>query len=212
MALTRGTALLHRVCGVLIGPFGPPRVSTVSLCVRPCGVGAARGGYAVRRVREGGRWPGRWRSQNRTNSRLNYIAIIAEPSRRVRWHSDGDAVTLTGPAGRSRGRRDRRTRPGAAKLNAHSALATAPGRRVLRGGVARNCRNGAIGELRHQCGPARMNTNSLFGIAALRSLTWTRRAGRGPARGGRSTGVWPSCGELFVETVPGFLYRYRVPS
>ena len=114
MALTRGTALLHRVCGVLIGPFGPPRVSTVSLCVRPCGVGAARGGYAVRRVREGGRWPGRWRSQNRTNSRLNYIAIIAEPSRRV-WHSDGDAVTLTGPAGRSRGRRDRRTRPGAAE-------------------------------------------------------------------------------------------------
>lgn len=32
----------------------------------------------------------------------------------------------------------------------HSALATAPGRRVLRGGVARNCRNCAIGELRHQ--------------------------------------------------------------
>lgn len=123
-------------------------------------------------------------SQNRTNSRLNYIAIIAEPSRRV-WHSDGDAVTLTGPAGRSRGRRDRRTRPGAAKLNAHSALATAPGRRVLRGGVARNCRNGAIGELRHQCGPARMNTNSLFGIAALRSLTWTtcgRRARRAEYR------------------------------
>jgi len=29
---------------------------------------------------------------------------------------------------------------------------------------------------------------------------------------GGETGVWPSCGELVVETVPGFLYRYRVPS
>lgn len=55
---------------------------------------------------------------------------------------------------------------------------------MLRGGVARNCRNGAIGELRHQCGPARMNTNSLFGIAALRSLTWTRRPRDPRAAGG----------------------------
>ena len=209
MALTRGTALLHRVCGVLIGPFGPPRVSTVSLCVRPCGVGAARGGYAVRRVREGGRWPGRWRSQNRTNSRLNYIAIIAEPSRRV-WHSDGDAVTLTGPAGRSRGRRDRRTRPGAAKLNAHSALRHGPG-----AACAPRRRSAQLPQWRNWRIAPSMRAGADEYEFAIRNCRVTFAYVddvRTRARRAERTGVWPSCGELFVETVPGFLYRYRVPS
>jgi hypothetical protein len=152
-------------------------------------------------------------SQNRTNSRLNYIAIIAEPSRRV-WHSDGDAVTLTGPAGRSRGRRDRRTRPGAAKLNAHSALATAPGRRVLRGGVSRR-RSAQLPQWRNWRIAPSMRAGADEYEFAIRNCRVTFAYVddvRTPARGGRSTGVWPSCGELFVETVPGFLYRYRVPS
>ena len=95
-------------------------------------------------------------------------------------------MTLTGPAGRSRGRRDRRTPLVRARRQPqrHSALATAPGRRVLRGGVARNsnCRNGAIGELRHQCGPARMNTNSLFGTCRVTRSAYVPPAARPGAR------------------------------
>jgi hypothetical protein len=137
------------------------------------------GGYAcVRDGAAGG--PPVALSRNRTNSRLNYIAIIAEPSRRVtltvdaasRGDADGGAAGAVHPGHRTAGRRRppvTRLVRGRRQTQRHSALATAPGRRVLRGGVARNCRNGAIGELRHQqCrlpAPARIAvTYDEFGI------------------------------------------------
>jgi hypothetical protein len=152
-------------------------------------------------------------SQNRTNSRLNVISrIIAEPSRRV-WHSDGDAVTLTGPAGRSRGRRDRRTRPRSGRRQTQRALRTRHGPGAA---CAPRRRSAQLPQWRNWRIAPSMRAGAdeyEFAIRNCRvTFAYVDATSARPARGGRSTGVWPSCGELFVETVPGFLYRYRVPS